>query len=175
MSRAVRSFDHVIHKQLRFRSLFLQPSCLWILAPPFAANCPIYQIPQDFLNCSISFHVLKRFFSFKNNFTVVLQSAWLPREKQSKKTLQAYSFSISHAHNGVTALGQTESFLFHTSAYEAELCRVGHTQHLQGTTVGEWARKVSPSIKHDLKMLPHLPSFKQKNTGICQQDATTLV
>lgn len=98
-----------------------------------------------------------------------------PPRKTKQKTLQAYSFSISHAYTGVTALGPMESFPFHTSVYEAELCRMGHTQHLQRSTVGDWARKVSPSIKDDLKVLLHLPSLKQKNTGICQQDATTSV
>lgn len=84
-------FDNVMHKQLYFLHLFLQLSWLWLFTTPFTANCPISQIPQDFLNCSISFHlslflrgwsVLKKFFSFKNNFAVVLQSAWFPQKKQ---------------------------------------------------------------------------------------------
>lgn len=75
--------------------LFLQLSLLWVITPRFAANWSISQILQDFLNCSILFHlslflrgwsVLKKFFSFKNNFAVVLQSAWFPpKTKQNKK------------------------------------------------------------------------------------------
>lgn len=75
--------------------LLLQLSWLCLFTPFFAVNYPISQIPQDFLNCSILFHfplslrfwsVLNKFFSFKNNFAVLLQSAWFPSPQKPTTT-----------------------------------------------------------------------------------------